>query len=213
MTIPKLHFIVEGKTSREILEKIQKACTSGAELVQLNLENVFKKQLLEVAKEARKITAHFQTRFIIKEHYKIAKEVKADGVHFENTNSYSTSVRIYLYTWQIVGGTANSLQECQKLIKNEFDYVILSPFRNSSLENKQTKVLGLAGFYTIIDVLKTETPILGFGDIATKDVPEILETGISGVAVSKAIANNFDSIKEFNLLLKASVVDEKRHTF
>ncbi|QOD61362.1 thiamine phosphate synthase [Polaribacter haliotis] len=213
MIIPKLHYIAEGKNSKEILKKIQKACTSGAELIQLNLDTISKKKFLDVAKEAREITAYFQTRLIVKDHYKIAKEVKADGVHFENTDSYSFSVRIHLYTWQIVGGTANNLQECEALLANEFDYITLSPFKNSSSRDKQTKVLGLAGFSTIIDVLKTETPILGFGGITTNDVTSILETGISGVVVSEAISTNFDAVKEFNQLLKASVVDEKRYTF
>ena len=35
--IPKLHYISEGYSSKELLENIQNACTSGAELVQLCL--------------------------------------------------------------------------------------------------------------------------------------------------------------------------------
>lgn len=35
MIIPKLHYITQGETTKQILENVQKACTSGAELVQL----------------------------------------------------------------------------------------------------------------------------------------------------------------------------------
>ncbi len=47
----------------------------------------------------------------------------------------------------------------------------------------------------------------------TKDVAAILETGISGIAVSTAIAVDFNSIKTFNELLSASSTADQRHTF
>ena len=208
--ISKLHYITQGKTSEEHLENIQKACTSGAELVQLNLNNVSDKKLLEIAKEARKITSHFQTRLLINGHYKIAKEIKADGVHLEKSDICSTKARIHLYTWQIIGATANTVQDCKKILEKQVDYITLSPFK----EKVNTKsVLGLNGFTLISEALQTETPIIGFGCITTKDVVEILETGISGVAVSDEITKNFDLIKEYNTLLKASSTEEMRHRF
>ena len=81
MILPKLHYISQGNSPKEHLDNIQKACTSGAELVQLRLKNVSEKRVLKIAQEAREITAHFQTRLLINDHYKIAKEIKADGVH------------------------------------------------------------------------------------------------------------------------------------
>ena len=38
--IPKLHYISQGNSAKEHLDHIQKACTAGAELVQLGLKNV-----------------------------------------------------------------------------------------------------------------------------------------------------------------------------
>lgn len=38
MIIPKLHYISQGNSPKEHLENIQKACSSGAELVQLRLK-------------------------------------------------------------------------------------------------------------------------------------------------------------------------------
>ena len=43
MTIPKLHYVSQGSTPIAHLENIQKACASGAELVQLRLKNVSEK--------------------------------------------------------------------------------------------------------------------------------------------------------------------------
>jgi len=212
MMIPKLHYISQGSSPKEVLENIQKACTSGIELVQLRLKNVSDKELLKLAKEAREITSHFQTRLIINDHYKIAKEVKADGVHLGKTDACPTIVRAYLYTWQIIGGTTNTLHDCETLIAKEVDYISLSPFRFTTTKGNLSTVLGLNGYTAIIEALATETPIIGFGGITTKDVTDILETGISGIAVSGEITRNFDTIRTFSQLLNASSTEEQRFT-
>ena len=211
--IPKLHYISQGSSPKEHLENIQKACSSGSELVQLRLKDVSEKKNLKLAKEAREITSHFQTRLFINDHYKITKEVKADGVHLGKTDSCPTIARKHLYTWQIIGGTANTLQDCETLISKEVDYISLGPFRFTTTKDNLSPVLGLSGYTVIIEALKTETPIIGFGDITTEDVKDILETGISGIAVSGEITRDFNIIRIFNQLLNASSTEEQRHTF
>ena len=213
MIIPKLHYISQGNSAKGHLENIQKACTSGVELVQLRLKNVSEKTLLQFAKEARDITSHFQTRLIINDHYKIAIAVKADGVHLGKTDACPTLIRKHLYSWQIIGGTANTLEECELLIAKEVDYISLSPFRLTPTKTDLNTALGLKGYAAISEALKTETPIIGFGGITLEDVIGLLERGISGIAVSEAITRNFDSIRLFNQLLKASSTKEQRHTF
>ena len=211
--IPKLHYISQGSSPKEHLDNIQKACTSGLELVQLRLKDVSEKNLLKLAKEAREITSHFQTRLIINDYYKIAKEVKADGVHLGKTDPCPTIARKYLYTWQIIGGTANTFQDCETLLDKQVNYISLGPFRETATKDNVPPVLGLNGYTAITDVLKTGTPIIGVGGITTEDVTDILETGISGIAVSGEITRNFDSIRTFNQLLNASSTAEQRYTF
>ncbi len=213
MIIPKLHYISQGNTPKEHLENIQKACSSGAELVQLRLTNVSDKKYLKLAEEAREITSHFQTRLIINDSYKIAKAVKADGVHLESSDVCPTVIRDYLYTWQMIGGTANTLQDCESLIRKDVDYIGLGPLRFTISKAILPPILGLNGYTAIVEALDTETPIIGVGGITTDDVKEILATGVSGIAVSGAITLDFNSIKLFNQLLNASSTAEKRHTF
>lgn len=211
--IPKLHYISQGSSPEEHLENIQNACNSGSELVQLRLKGVTEKEFLKTAAAAREITSHFQTRLIINDLYKIAREVKADGVHLGKTDVDPTSARKHLYTWQIIGATANTLQDCETLIDKDVDYISLGPFRSVTITNDENTVLGLNGYTAVMEAIKTETPIIGFGGITTKDVTAILETGVSGIAVSGEITRNFNSIKIFNYLLTASSTEEQRHTF
>ena len=208
--IPKLHFIVQGHSPEEYLENIQNACTSGIELVQLGIPKISDKKFLKLAQEARETTSHFQTRLIIEDHYKIAKEIKADGVYITKTSTYPT-LRKHLHTWQMMAGTANTLQNCEFLLSKEVDYIILGPYKAPPEGDHTT--LGMNGFTAIIDALKTETPIIGSGNILIEDVKDILAAGISGIAVAEEITGDFNRIRTYNQLLNASVTEEQRHSF
>ncbi|NMH86005.1 thiamine phosphate synthase [Flavivirga algicola] len=199
--IPKLHYISQGNTTKEHLENIKKACTSGAELVQLRLKHISEKKILKAAEEAREITGHFQTRLIINDYYKVAKKIKADGVHLGKNDACPIIVRKYLETWQVIGGTANTLEDCEILIEKKVDYIGLGPFRFTTTKDKLSPILGTNAYLTILETLQTNTPIIAIGGIIIKDVPEILETGVHGIAVSGDITKDFNKISQFNKLL------------
>ena len=208
--ISKLHYISQGATPEEHLENIQKACASGAELVQLRLKDVDEKDVLETAKKAREITGHFQTRLIINDYYKVAVEVKADGVHLGKSDACPTVAREALASWQIIGGTANTLEDCQALIDKKVDYIGLGPFRFTKTKDKLGPVLGENGYLTILEELKTDTPIIAIGGITLNDVLDIMITGVYGIAVSGEITRDFNSISKFKEIINGGPAQEQR---
>lgn len=210
--IPKLHYISQGSSSKEHLENIQNACNSGIELVQLGIKKSTEKEFLLLAQEAREITSHFQTRLVITNHFKIAKTIKADGIYLEKIAPCPTVARKQLYTWQWISGEATTLQDCEVLIAKDVDYIYLTPFK-ATHKNQILPALGIHGYTAITEALQTKTPIIGEGGITTEDVIAILETGISGIAVSGEITRDFNTIRTFHQLLKASSTEEQHHTF
>lgn len=209
--IPKLHYITQGSTPTEQLEHIQKACSSGAALIRLATSGIALKKIQKLAQEARAITSHFQTRLIIEDDFKLTKTLKADGVFF--TKNPMISAREHLYSWQTIGMRVTSLQEGEDALKNNIDYLILYPFRISDTEIHASKSLGLKGCSLINEGLETRVPLLVEGTIKLEDVSEILKTGVAGIAVSRAITEDFNAIKAFNELLGASSTLEQRHSF
>ena len=208
--IPTLHYISQGKTPEEHLYHIQKACTAGAELVQLRLKKLPGKVVWETAKKAREITEKYQTRLIINDFYKIAADVKADGVHLGKTDTCPTVVRKELSSWQVIGGTANTLEDCEALIDKKVDYIGLGPFRFTETKENLSPVLGLNGYLTILEELKAEIPVIAIGGIVMDDVTEIMKTGVHGIAVSGEITRNFNTISEFKKLINGGSLDEQR---
>lgn len=211
--VSKLHYISQGKTAEEHLDNIQNACSSGADWVQLRLKNFDPKTILETAKKARDITGHYQTRLIINDYYKVAKEVNADGVHLGKSDACPLKVREYLGPFYSVGGTANTLKDCENLLTKKVDYIGLGPFRFTDTKKKLNPILGAERYEAIVNELKTDTPIIAIGGIELRDVPKIMRTGIFGVAISGAITNDFNSIPAFNTALDAPSTNEMVYKF
>lgn len=211
--VSKLHYISQGATPEEHLENIQRSCSSGADWVQLRLKDLDEDVLLKTAQKAREITGHFQTRLIINDHYKIAKQVKADGVHLGKTDACPLEVREYLGKFYSVGGTANTLEDCKELLNKKVDYIGLGPFRFTETKKNLSPILGTSGYQAIINALQTETPIIAIGGITLEDVPELLKTGVHGIAVSGAITRNFNSISAFYKALNGPNTQEQVYTF
>ena len=199
--ISKLHYISQGKTPENHLENIQKACVSGADWVQLRLKDMDAETILETAKKAREITNSFKVKLIINDHYKIAKAIKADGVHLGKSDECPLVVREYLGASFIIGGTANTAEDCKVLLDKKVSYIGLGPYQFTKTKQNLSPVLGVLGYKKILEALKTETPIIAIGGITLKDIPEIINTGVYGIAVSGAITNNAASIAEFQEIL------------
>ena len=208
--IAKLHYISQGATPQEHLTNIHSACAAGAELVQLRLKKYDLKTVLETAKKAREITEHFQTRLIINDYYKIAAEVKADGVHLGKSDTSPTIARKGLASWQIIGGTANTLADCKKLIDQKVDYIGLGPFRFTETKENLSPVLGEEGYKTILESLKTDIPVIAIGGITLNDILDIMITGVYGIAVSGEITIDFNKISKFKELINGGTTEEQR---
>ncbi|QDO94858.1 thiamine phosphate synthase [Formosa sediminum] len=206
--ISKLHYITQGETPEQHLEYIQNACSSGADWIQLRMKHFDEQVVLETAKKARALTMHFQTRLIINDYYKIAKTVNADGVHLGKNDACPLEAREYLGKWYRIGGTANTLDDCRELIEKQVDYIGLGPFRFTTTKSNLGPLLGISGYQHIIKQLDTNIPIIAIGGITLKDIPELLETGIYGVAISGEITKNFNTISAFNTTLQGPNTQE-----
>ncbi|WP_299251075.1 thiamine phosphate synthase [uncultured Lacinutrix sp.] len=204
--LSKLHYISQGKTAQDHLENIEKACENGAELVQLRLKDMAIETILETAEKAREITSQFNVKLIINDHYKIAKAINADGVHLGKTDACPLIVRAYLGEQFIIGGTANTLEDCKVLIEKEVDYIGLGPFQFTKTKKNLSPVLGVEGYKQLIDKLEKDTPIIAIGGICMEDVSAIIKTGVYGIAVSGTITNDFINISKFHEILSSSEV-------
>ncbi|NKI25127.1 thiamine phosphate synthase [Arenibacter sp. 6A1] len=187
-----LYYISQGKTPEEHLTNIETAVRGGCRLVQLRLKEIPQDQILETAIAAKLICNGNDTCLIINDHPKIAHAINADGVHLGKTDSDIADARLLLGTTKIIGGTANTLEDCLELIKAGVDYIGLGPYKFTATKKNLSPVLGADGIQKIVSSLRDnghKVPVYAIGGIVEEDVEVLFETGVYGLAVSGLLTN------------------------
>lgn len=190
--INKLHYISTEKKDKNHLQHIQEACEAGCRWIQLRAKNISNDDYVLLARKVKVITDLHNATLLINDNPYVAKAINADGVHVGKEDISPIEAREILGEGKIIGGTANTIEDIQRLSDSGVDYIGLGPFRFTQTKKKLSPILGLEGYQSLLDQCKERginTPIIAIGGIDVMDVEQILETGVHGIAVSGVIAN------------------------
>ena len=207
MMYPRLQYISQGRTVQEQTENIQSALDAGCRWIQLRFKNAAINELVDLAVQVKKMCSAYRATFIMNDHVDIAKRTDADGVHLGLLDTSIAEARSILGENKIIGGTANTISDVMMRISENCDYIGLGPFRFTPTKEKLSPIHGLDGLALIMKKVlsgEKQIPIYVVGGIILNDVPEIMNTGIYGVAISSEITahpNQKELIQNLNLLL------------
>lgn len=193
MNISKLQYISDG-----INDDIKEVLDAGCKWIQLRIKEGELQFIEKIAIKVQTWCKNYDAVFIINDYVELAKDINADGVHLGKTDMNVTEARNILSD-KIIGGTANTLEDILEL-KKAVDYIGLGPFKFTKTKEKISPILGLYGYRNILDNLNINVPIIAIGGIDSKDVVQLIATGISGIAVSSSIYNSNnreEKVKEF----------------
>ena len=74
----------------------------------------------------------------------------------------------------------------------------MGPFRFTATKEKLSPILGLSGYFDILQKLKKnkiDIPVYAIGGITVRDVSPLMETGVFGIAVSGIITESDEKEK------------------
>ena len=189
----RIQYISQGTTQEEQLLNIENVLKAGCRWVQLRFKNADEATFLDTAKKAKMLCVKYNAVFIINDHIAVAKEVDADGIHLGLTDAKIAEARTILGEGKIIGGTTNKYEDVLQRIDEKCDYVGLGPFQFTTTKEKLSPVLGLEGYKLVLDKLNAHNltiPIYAIGGIEEKDIQEIIDLGITGVAISGLLTHN-----------------------
>ncbi|TDE18709.1 thiamine phosphate synthase [Dyadobacter psychrotolerans] len=188
----KLQFISNQKKGLTHPDSIKIALDAGCRWIQLRIKDQPYESVLKTAIEANNLCENYQAKLIINDFPFIAKEIGAYGLHLGLNDMPISSAREIVGTKMVIGGTANTLENILDRIKEGADYVGLGPFRFTSTKPNLSPILGLEGYSNLTKSLKNlkhTIPLIAIGGITQEDIPEIIETGMYGIAISGSIIN------------------------
>lgn len=187
MKQPIVYYISQGSTPQQHLDHIKKMVDAGADWVQLRLKKTSKKEVLQTALSANAYCEKKQVNLIINDDVEVAQTVNAAGVHLGKQDQDPILARKILGSKKIIGGTANTWEDCALLMDKKVDYIGLGPFRYTTTKKNLGPLLGIESYDTILERMRQEfktTPIVAIGGITLSDVAPLRSAGVCGIALS-----------------------------
>jgi len=191
--LPKLQYITQNNLAKSHVKQAIEMYEAGCKWVQLRIKDQPLQHILETANKITPYSKEKKTILTINDYPEIALKTKANGVHIGKNDPSISYTKQLLDTSQIIGATANTLNEVLHAVEHGVDYIGLGPFRFTSTKKKLSPFLGLKGYETIINTLLKKginTPIYAIGGIKTDDLNALKNTGIYGIAISGMLLNS-----------------------
>ena len=195
MKISKIQYISTQYQNESFFDELQSVIDAGAEWIQIRVKQTRFNKWLEIAQKSVELCKAHNVICIINDNPVIAKKSGADGVHLGKNDMSPLDARKILVNHKIIGGTANTFYDIQRLANQGVDYIGLGPYRYTITKRNLSPFLGYSGYKSILLKCQSNaitTPIIAIGGITGDDVPSILQTGVYGFAFSGYIANAVD---------------------
>lgn len=203
--IAAFQFITHYTDKIDYLESARLVLEGGCKWVQLRMKNAPTQEIITVARQLRELCDKHNAIMLLDDHVELVKLVDADGVHLGKNDMPINQAREVLGPNYIIGGTANTFEDVVMHWKNGADYIGCGPFRFTTTKEKLSPVLGLEGYASIVSQMKQaeiHLPIVAIGGITADDIPSIIETGVTGIALSGTVLRAEDPIEETRKIIK-----------
>ena len=185
-------------------DSVHIALEGGCRWIQLRMKDADDEHLYSVALRTQKLCQEYGATFIIDDHVELVKLIHADGVHLGKLDMPIREARKILGSGFIIGGTANTFEDVQAHYEAGADYIGCGPFRYTTTKSNLSPILGMEGYRQIISRMKEahiDIPLVAIGGITKEDIPSLLETGITGIALSGSILRADHPIKEMREII------------
>lgn len=203
-----LQFITHTTANISYEESAMIALRGGCRWIQLRMKSASDDEVRPIAERLLAECRKFDATFILDDRVELAQNINADGVHLGQNDMPVREARAKLGDGFIIGATANTPEQAISAIHQGADYLGCGPYRYTTTKTNLAPVLGLEGYRAIIaklDKLLLRTPIVAIGGIEVEDVSDLLDTGVSGIAISGAILRATDPEAEVQRFLTADL--------
>lgn len=202
----RFQFITHFTDSISYIESARLVLDGGCRWVQLRMKNADDKEVEEAALEVQRMCKAHNAVFIIDDRVELVRKIKADGVHLGKNDMPVSEARKILGNDFIIGGTANTFEDIVSHYKSGADYIGCGPFRFTTTKEKLSPILGLEGYRNIVSQMREngiDMPIVAIGGITYDDIPDIMSTGVTGIALSGTVLRAGNPVEETKRIISA----------
>jgi len=175
-------------------EIVEAALRGGARILQLREKDTPRDEIVDIGKELLGITRRYNIPLIINDSPEIAAEIGADGVHLGEEDAGIAHARSVLGEDAIIGVSCyGRIERGLDAVAGGADYVAFGTPYNTPTKPGRTP--------TPFEVLREaatlikDMPVFAIGGITAENAADVLETGVSGIAVITSVFGAADPEK------------------
>ena len=201
-----LQFITHKAGGYDELSGAEAVLKGGCRWVQLRMKDASDEEFMAVGGKLAELCRSFGARLILDDRVHLVGEIGADGVHVGKNDMPVDEVRRLLGPGFIVGATANRFDDIASAAARGADDIGLGPFRFTQTKRKLSPILGLEGYRQLMSESRAAgilLPVVAIGGINSADIPDIMATGVHGVAISGGLLRAEDTVAETRNILSA----------
>ncbi|MCC9604923.1 thiamine phosphate synthase [Blastopirellula sp. JC732] len=182
----RLYVLIDGGRDAEHFAQLAgELIAGGVDILQLRDKRLDDKTLLERARHLRKMTSESSTFFIVNDRVDIAALAGADGVHVGQEELSVKEARAILGVDKLVGVSTHSIEQARRAVLDGADYIGVGPTFPSQTKSFD-QFPGLDLVRQVADEIRL--PAFAIGGISAENVGQVIDAGLTRVAVSGAVA-------------------------
>ena len=214
----ELQFITHFTDRYSYYDSARLALEGGCRWIQLRMKDASPEEREQEAVRVQELCRTYGATFIIDDDVELVKKLKADGVHLGKNDMPIAEARHILAKDFIIGGTANTFDDVVSHYRAGADYIGCGPFRFTTTKKNLSPILGLEGYRNIVRQMHEHginLPIVAIGGITCEDIPvaiggitcedipAIMQTGVSGIALSGTILRAENPAEETRKIIQS----------
>lgn len=201
----RVQFVTHYNERYSYVDSARLALEGGCLWIQLRMKEASEQLMEETALIIQQMCKDCGATFIIDDNVALAKKINADGVHLGKNDMPVAEARKMLGDKFIIGGTVNTFDDILLHLQvGAPDYFGCGPFRFTSTKKNLAPILGCEGYRNVIAKMKEKNiniPLIAIGGICKNDIPDLLDCGVNGIALSSSIINDENPVTEMREII------------
>ena len=189
------YWLKDGET---LTEKTEEALMGGATFVQLREKNADEETKYKLGLELKELCKKYKVPFVLDDDVELTLKLDADGVHVGQHDRPAAEVRRLIGPDRILGVSAQTVEQALQAEKDGADYLGVGAVSKDDADDVDHDTLE-----AICRAVKI--PVIAIGGISKKNVLQLKDRGLAGVAVISAIyaqENITEATAELKTLVK-----------
>lgn len=183
--LARLHLVTPAGDPGSVVAAVEEALQAGAPLIQLRVKGGSDRARWSLAEVVSERCRWAGARLVLNDRADLARAVGADGVHVGDDDLPVAAVRRVLGPSAVVGATCRDAEAARRAEAEGATYLGVGPAYATSTKEGLPDPLGPSGVGRVAAAVAI--PVIAVGGVTAERVPELLDAGCHGVAVSAAV--------------------------